>query len=186
MNRTDSVLVSFGLWLFVLHCKRSHLIYSWRTCVENANTVLLQMLLKIRLNMHVITSRRKWSFKSKIKIWRKIFFPAGELSPTCPLQGFWTFPEKQRILDYHSSLNNSEVLERSSSVILEWCSELSVMSRNYMPWINVWCIQVDDKNTLKCILYYLIIIINVQRPITSFCFTSNYSLYSVEEKSVST
>lgn len=66
-----------------------------------------------------------------------------------------------------------------------WCSELSVMSRNYMLWINVWCIQVSDKNTLTCITYYLIININVQRPITSFCFTSNYSLHSVEENSVS-
>lgn len=91
-NWADSVLVTFGLWLFVLHHKRSNIIYSWRTYIGNVNILLLQMLLKIRLKMHIITWTKINVVTRAVLRFGGRFFPVGRLSLSCLLQSFCIFP----------------------------------------------------------------------------------------------
>ena len=100
MNRADSVLVTFGPWLFVLYHKRNNIIYSWRTCIGNVNILLLQMLLKIRLNMQIITWTQIDVVTRTILRFGGRFFPVGRLSHSCLLQSFSIFPRKQHMFDY--------------------------------------------------------------------------------------
>lgn len=113
MNWADSVLVTFGLWLFVLYHKRSNIMYSWRTCIGNVNILLLQMLLKMRLNMHIATWTKINVVTRAILRFVGRFFPVGRLSHSCLLQSFCIFPGKQHMFDYQeqqdSSLSDSKV-----------------------------------------------------------------------------